>query len=383
MTTPKAVHFGAGNIGRGFVGLLLHEAGNELVFADVAAELIDSLKEQGSYTVHAVGTSPTDTVVSGFRAVNSATETEALTAEIASAQIVTTAVGAHILPLIAGSIAEGIAARPAGSERVAVMACENAINATDILEAAVREKYEGEDLDEKALFANTAVDRIVPVQAPDAGLDVSVETFFEWVVDRTPFAGTEPEIPGVTWVDDLAPYIERKLFTVNTGHATTAWHGWRAGHATIADAIEDPAVEAKVREVLAETSELLIAKHGFDAQTQQDYATKVLGRFHNRALPDPVERVGRAPLRKLSRHDRIVGPAAALAERDMAAQGLLDSFAAALAFTPEGDEEADRLQEILRTQDADGATAEVTGLEPEHPLYSQVKERIAERQSVL
>jgi mannitol-1-phosphate 5-dehydrogenase len=383
MASKKAVHFGAGNIGRGFVGLLLHEAGYEVVFADVADALIDSLAAADSYTVRTVGQHPTETVVDGFRAVNSAKDLESLTAEIASADIVTTAVGVHILRFVAPAIAAGIAARPEGAPRVAVMACENAINATDTLEEEIRKNYEGDDLDARALFANTAVDRIVPVQDPAAGLDVTVEDFHEWAVDRTPFDGDEPDIPGVTWVDDLAPYIERKLFTVNTGHATTAWHGWRAGHATIADAIEDPAVEAKVREVLAETSALLIAKHGFDAQTQQDYATKVLGRFHNRALPDPVERVGRAPLRKLSRHDRIVGPAAELAERGMASKGLLDSFSAALAFTPEGDEEAEQLQEILTSKDADGATAAITGLEPDHPLYPQVRERVAERQSAL
>ena len=46
-------------------------------------------------------------------------------------------------------------------------------------------------------------------------------------------------------------------------------------------------------------------------------------------------------------------------------------------FTPEGDEEVDRLQEILSASDPDAATAEITGLEPSHPLYAEVRERIA------
>ena len=225
----KAVHFGAGNIGRGFVGLLLHEAGYELVFADVADALITQLQEADSYEVRTVGQNPTRTVVDGFSAINSTKDPEGLTEQIASADVVTTAVGAHILRFVAPNIAAGIAARPAGAPRLAVMACENAINATDLLEQEIRANYQGEDLDDKALFSNTAVDRIVPVQAEGAGLDVTVEDFYEWAVDRTPFAGQELDVPGITWVDDLGPYIERKLFTVNTGHATTAWHGWAAG----------------------------------------------------------------------------------------------------------------------------------------------------------
>ena len=70
----KAVHFGAGNIGRGFVGLLLHDAGYEVVFADVNGALIDELAASDHYTVHEVGAGARDRVVDGYRAVNSATD---------------------------------------------------------------------------------------------------------------------------------------------------------------------------------------------------------------------------------------------------------------------------------------------------------------------
>ncbi|MGP9693413.1 mannitol-1-phosphate 5-dehydrogenase [Brachybacterium sp. AOP25-B2-12] len=375
----KAVHFGAGNIGRGFVGLLLHEAGYEVVFADVAEGLIAQLDAADSYTVHVVGDAPQDIVVEGFTAVNSAQDPEALTAQIATADVVTTAVGAHILRFVAPAIAAGIAARPADAAPLAVMACENAINATDILSAEIRTAYQGDDLDRRAEFANTAVDRIVPAQAPDAGLDVTVESFYEWVIERGPFGDHVPDIPGATFVDDLSPYIERKLFTLNTGHATTAWYGWAAGIEKISDAIADPDILGIVEGVLGETSALLVAKHGFPVEVQQAYLAKILARFANPYLPDTVERVGRSPLRKLSRHERIVGPAAELVERGLDASHLVGAFSAALAFTPEGDEEVTQLQQILRGGDADAVTAEITGLAADHPLYPALRRAVADR----
>src|SRR5699024_12620034 len=94
-------------------------------------------------------------------------------------------------------------------------------------------------------YAHSAVDRLFAIQARDARLDVTVEYFHEWAVEREPIDGTEPDIPGITWVEDLEPYIERKLFTVNTGHAAAAWHGWGAGHATIAAALADHPVRGR------------------------------------------------------------------------------------------------------------------------------------------
>lgn len=377
----RAVHFGAGNIGRGFVGLLLHNAGYELVFADVVDALIQRLKDADSYVVHEVGEDPRTEEVRGFSALNSATEADALTAAIASADVVTTAVGAHILKFVAPAIAAGIAARPAGAGKVAVMACENAINGTDILAGEVLKAYQGDDLDAKAVFANTAVDRIVPNQDPNAGLDVTVETFYEWVIETGPFGGAHPDIPGVTWVPDLEPYIERKLFTVNTGHATSAWFGYAAGIEKISDALADPGVASKVAAVLAETASLIVAKHGVAADTQAAYVQKILKRFANPYLPDTTLRVGRAPLRKLSRNDRFISPAAQLAERGMARTALLEAVGAGLRFDPPDDPEAVELQELLGSATAVEVVEKVTGLAPGHPLYDDVVAVVEARQA--
>jgi mannitol-1-phosphate 5-dehydrogenase len=381
----KAVHFGAGNIGRGFVGLLLHDAGYEVVFTDVAEELITHLAAADSYAVHEVGENPAVRTVNNFRALNSTTQEAELIAEISTADIVTTAVGPHILKFVAPAIAKGIAARESGLAPLQVMACENAINATDILaqEVASRPEAANGALDGRAVFANTAVDRIVPNQEPGQGLDVTVETFYEWVIDRTAFAGTAPVIPGATFVDDLSPYIERKLFTVNTGHASAAYFGFEAGVEKISEAMADQDVAEDVRAVLEETKQLLVSKHGFSNDEQEAYVQKILVRFSNPYLPDTVNRVGRAPLRKLSRHERFIGPAAELAERGVVPEALLGAIAAALRFSDPADAEAAELAEILASSSPADATARITGLEPEHPLFNAVSTLVEERQAEL
>lgn len=371
----QAVHFGAGNIGRGFVGLLLHEAGYHVTFVDVSDELISALAAADSYTVHEVGPGAKDHVVTDFSAINSKTAEADAVAAIAAADIVTCAVGPTVLKFIAPVIAKAVAARTAATP-LAVMACENAINATDTLrgyiESSVADKA---DLD-KAVFANTAVDRIVPQQPADAGLDVYVEPFFEWAIETGPYNGKTPEIPGVHWVPDLAPYIERKLFTVNTGHATTAYFGAQAGVHAIAEALALPEVREKVEQVLHETKALIVKKHSFPADQQEEYLQSILVRFSNPGLTDTVERVGRQPLRKLSRHERFVGPAAELTEMGLPTAGLVAAMGAALKFDVPSDPQSVELQQKLRTLSAQDFVAEVTGLTDTDALYPAVLEAV-------
>jgi mannitol-1-phosphate 5-dehydrogenase len=382
----KAVHFGAGNIGRGFVGLLLHEAGYEVVFADVDRPLIERLEAADTYTVHEVGPGARDHVVDRFRAIDSGTDAPGLVAELETADLVTTAVGPRVLRFIAPHILEGLRGRPAELAPLVVMACENAINATDLLRdeiASLTTPDEWARLAPHAVFANTAVDRIVPGQPADAGLDVTVETFFEWAIERPPFGEQAPDIPGAHYVDDLAPYIERKLFTVNTGHASIAYLGALAGHERIAEALADDAVRREVERVLVETSALIVADHRFTADEQAGYRERILERFANPDLPDTVERVGRQPLRKLSRKERFIEPAARMAARGEAVDGLLAAVGAALRFHVESDTESLELRRLLSSLDAAAFVEEVTGVEAGHPLRPRLEELVRDAQEEL
>ncbi|WP_028708726.1 mannitol-1-phosphate 5-dehydrogenase [Propionicicella superfundia] len=374
----KAVVFGAGNIGRGLIGSLLHQAGYELVFLDVSAPLVDAVNAAPAYTVHEIGEAGRNIEVTGFRAVDSRADPDAAVAEVATADLAATAVGPSVLRFVAPLLCAGLLRRDPALPPLPVMACENAINATDLLRGEVDalEEADPDVLASRAVFANTAVDRIVPEQPRTHGVDVTVEAYAEWTIERRPFGKRPPVIPLAHFVDDLAPYIERKLFTVNTGHATAAYFGARAGAATIADALADDLVAARVSAVLAETSALLVAKHGFAPAELAAYRSGILGRFRLRELTDSVLRVGRQPLRKLSRHERFVGPAAEAAERGLPTDALVAAIGAVLSFRAPGDPQAEVLAERLVALDADEFTTTVTGLDAAHPLYAPVRDTV-------
>ncbi|KAF1987519.1 mannitol-1-phosphate/altronate dehydrogenase [Aulographum hederae CBS 113979] len=376
----KAIHFGGGNIGRGFVAEFLHNSGYEVVFVDVMDSIIEALQKTPSYTVTEIGEDGERTfTIDHYRAINSKYEEAKVIDEIATADTVTCAVGPNILKFIAPVIAKGIEARRLDYP-LAVIACENMIGATDALAEFIKAKL-GEDtikaLDTKVRYANSAIDRIVPNQSGNANpLDVKIEKFYEWCVEETPFNGAKkPAIEGVHYVTALKPYIERKLFTVNTSHATAAYYGYARGKKLVHEAMHDKEIHDIVRSAVKETANLIVKSHGIEASEQNDYVEKIIARISNPALEDEVVRVGRAPLRKLGRKERFIGPASQLAEMGEPVDALLGAAEQAFRFqNVEGDEESATLAGMLKELDADAATQKICGLEKDHPLYSRVVE---------
>ena len=374
----KAVHFGAGNIGRGFIGLLLSQAGYEVCFVDVNEELVSELKARGEYPVTLASEGQETTVVKGITALNSASEPEAAARAVAEADIVTTAVGVNILKFIAPTIAEGLKLRLQGEAApLHIIACENAIGGSTQLKEHVYGLLDEETrrkADSSIAFPDAAVDRIVPLQQHEDRLKVVVEPFYEWAVDRSQMLDGFKPVEGVHYVDRLEPYIERKLFTVNTGHCSAAYIGFLKGYETIQDAMKDDEVAEHVRAVLDETGAALIHKHGFNPAEHQAYIATILDRFRNPALTDEVVRVGRSPIRKLSPGDRLVSPAMLAFESGLAYKSLAKSMAAALLFDVPEDPESAELQRSVREIGPSDTASKYTGIAGEHPIMGELME---------
>ncbi|GAA4702435.1 mannitol-1-phosphate 5-dehydrogenase [Brevibacillus fulvus] len=371
-----AIHFGAGNIGRGFIGQLLNQAGYEVCFVDVNQELVDEINRRKAYTVKLANQEQTAYSIEGVRALQSQNEEEVARA-IAGADLVTTAVGPNILKLVAPVIAKGISRRLAENKHpLNVIACENMIGGSSALRSFVEQHLtaaEQELAKQQIGFPDAAVDRIVPLQKHEDKLLVTVEPFFEWVVNESQVKGELPKVEGITFVPDLEPYIERKLYTVNTGHAAVAYLGYVRQIETVNKAILQEDIVNRTRQVLEETGALLVAKYQFDRAQHAAYIEKIIGRFQNPFISDEVTRVGRSPIRKLSPQDRLTGPALQALQYGIRPVGLTGVIAAALLFDYPEDPEALQLQRDLQETGLAATVEKYTGITPDHELYPLIE----------
>ncbi len=363
-----AIQIGAGNIGRGFIGALLEKNGYHVIFSDVNQEIIDKINEDKCYTVHIMDSECYEEKITNISAYNS--NDEALVARFSDASIITSAVGLNILKFVAPLIAKGIAHRmdTGNKENLNVIACENAVGGSSQLKAMVYEKLSDAQkayTDEYIGFPNCSVDRIVPPVTGENIIDVVVENYYEWNVERGGFKGSIPEIEGMNLADELMQYIERKLFTLNTGHAIASYLGYIMGHKTVEESINDDYIYNVVKYAMTESGTGLIKKYDMDKEAHAKYIDKIINRFKNKYLNDDVARVGREPIRKLSPADRLVKPMMTAQGFGLPTEYLILGIGALLNYKNDTDEQSAQLQATISEMGLRAAVSKVSGIEDE------------------
>jgi mannitol-1-phosphate 5-dehydrogenase len=378
-----AVIFGAGSVGRGFLGQLFSESGYQVVFVDIDTALVETLARRGSYTLRLAGVEKAEELIIGpVRAVNGL-QTDCVVAEVARSSLVATAVGARSLTQIAGPIAAGLVRRWEAGQTgpLNVIICENLTDAPDRLRGNVRDVLpEGlrACLPERVGFVPAVIARMSPPPTPeqrafDATLIVA-EPYKVLPVDREAFVGEIPRIVGMQPVAPFRAYVDRKLYIHNAAHAVLGYLGYRRGLAYGHEALDDPWVRKRLAQALDEAGRALMAEHGFEPRALQEHVRDVLARLANRALADPISRLCRDPLRKLGPRDRLVG-AARLAERHgIRPVGLAWGVAAALAYDCPDDAHAVELQARLSLEGWTEVLWNVCGIREHEPLAVLVRQ---------
>lgn len=363
----KAVHFGAGNIGRGFIGQILHQNGFELCFVDTDAELIQQLNQDGGYSIEIIDEDATTDFIDQVTALNSLTKTEKVIAAIEETDILTTSVGANNLVRIAPTIAKGLSKRFEQKRSINILANENVINASDILKREVYALLSEEVkkvFDQYAYFVNTAIDRQSLGKTVDGKVVAVVEPYYEWVINRQQFDPATPfQLKNVVLIDEMQPYIERKLYIVNAAHAAIAYLGAVKGYQTIQDAIQDTEILSVVNQFLAENVEYFVQAYQFDRGDLQSFIAKTLKRQGNQKLSDEIARVGGSPIRKLGTNDRLVAPVVKLAGFNLPHEAGVKVIAAGYHYQNADDAEAESLQELINEAGLEATIKKISHLD--------------------
>lgn len=376
--TGRFVQLGAGAIGRSFVGRLFARAGFEVVFADLDRQLVDRLNAAGSYTVVIRENDRADEVqtVGPVRAVD-AGNPDAVAGELAGAQVAATAVGARALAHLAPVLARALVLRQdQGRPPLDLLLAENLRGAAGVLRQALLAALpSGFPLDHSLGLVETSVGKMVPLPDPAARardpLLLVAEAYDTLLADRRGFVNPVPRVSGLTAVEPIGAWVDRKLFLHNLGHAAVAYLGWQAdpGVVGVAEALDLPGVEKGVRAALTEASAVLRALWPgvFTAGDLAAHGEDLLRRFRNRALGDSVHRVGRDLVRKLGRSERLLAVCLAAAARGLPYGAVARVVRSALGFA--APDAAGRLlsddETLLLRVSRDGARrvlAEVAGL---------------------
>ena len=313
----KLVLFGAGKIGRSFIGQLFSNGGYEVVFVDVCLPVIEALNQKRKYKVIIKEQEETVIWVENVRGVW-ANDQESVAHEVQSADLMAVSVGQNGLPGIMPLIARGLIQRFKSDPDVAIdiIIAENLRNAAEYFEAELTRLLPDSYPFHKLVgLVETSIGKMVPIMQKidleEDQLQVFAEAYNTLILDKNGFKNLIPEVEGLTPKENMKAWVDRKLFIHNLGHAAAAYLGYchNPGFMFIYEALDVPELYEQVREIMKQSAAVLLVKYpdDFTERALNAHIDDLLKRFCNSALGDTIFRVGCDLPRKLGPDDRLVG----------------------------------------------------------------------------
>lgn len=313
----KIVIFGAGKIGRSFIGQLFGNGGYRIVFVDVDTSIVDLLNARRSYRVVIKGDQDSEIVVNNVQAI-SGRDTDKVAEEVASAGILAVSVGKNALEKVIPVIANGLKKRfyyePACP--LDIIIAENMRDASDFMKEHLKADLPFDFPVETFVgLVETSIGKMVPIMtSADLEKDplmVFAEPYNTLILDGKGFKSPIPDLKGLAPKENIKAWVDRKAFIHNLGHATAAYYGYYKHPQAIFmyEILEDKEVYSFTRLVMVQSAVTLSKVYHSDYSFDDllEHIDDLLARFRNKALKDTIYRVGSDLARKLSFDDRFMG----------------------------------------------------------------------------
>lgn len=381
MASPsrRAVHFGAGNIGRGFLGQLYFESGYATTFVDVNPTVVETLNRLRAYPVRIAEDRPETIWVQAVDAV-SALDPESVARALCLADIASIAVGVNAVPKLVPLLADAIAVRLESTDRpLDIIVCENLLHAERTLREAIAPLLPASVrylLDERIGFVEASIGRMVPImteeQKREHPLLVCVEAYCKLPVDASAFRGPIPPIANLRPEPNFVAFVERKLYVHNCGHATAAYLGHLLGLEHVWEAMPVPWICAVTEAAMTATCLGLHRRRGLPLEELERHGEDLRRRFANRALNDQIARVAADPARKLGPDDRFVGAMRLCEEQRVPYGAIALAAAAAMRFGVSEDPTAPSVRAMYASKGPRAVLATLGGLRPDSPIADEV-----------
>ena len=313
----KLVLFGAGKIGRSFIGQLFSAGGFEVVFMDVYKPVIDELNHRREYKV--VIKSESDSVISvkNVRGILAGDETSVIN-EICEADLLATAVGQNGLPGVFPLLAKGLENRyqKYPDKPLDIILAENLRNAATYFEKELKKMLPPTFPFQKLVgLVETSIGKMVPIMTQkdieEDPLQVFAEPYNTLLLDKKAFKNPIPAIAGLAPKENIQAWVDRKFFIHTLGHAAAAYLGFQhnPNFVFLSEALQEPEIFSKVKATMQQSAKAFLKKYpdDFTSASLDAHINDLLYRFQNRALRDTIFRVGCDLPRKLGPNDRVVG----------------------------------------------------------------------------
>lgn len=353
----KIVIFGAGKIGRSFIGQLFGCAGYRVVFIDVDPTLIAGLNRQRNYRVVIKGNKEEEIIVPNVQAI-SALDNEKVIEAVSTAGILAVSVGKNVLGKIISAIASGLVMRNSVNPGIPldIIIAENMRSASDFVREHLKDSLPvGFPLETMVGLVETSIGKMVPniqqAELEEDPLVVFAESYNTLIVDRKGFKSAIPKIKGLAPKDYIKAWVDRKAFIHNLGHATAAYYGYflHPKAVYLHEVLDDSEVLLFTRRVMLQSAAILKAAYPeeFTESDLENHIDDLINRFRNKALLDTIFRVGKDLYRKLGANDRFMGSIRLAIHHGMSYDMILKAMTYAFYFKASDENGIRYAQDIL------------------------------------